>query len=124
MKKDEDRIQQEMVVWFRNNYCLNHHKPKCKIFSVPNEVHNYRKTERIIEIKKKKQIGMEQGASDFIVVIPNKVVFFETKTLTGTQSPAQIEWQKTVKLLGFDYHVVRTLEDFKKIIDFYFGSDK
>ena len=33
----EARIQQEIVMWYKNTYCLEHHDPRCMIFSVPNE---------------------------------------------------------------------------------------
>ncbi len=35
--KSESRIQQEIVTWYKNNYCLQHHNPRCMIFSIPNE---------------------------------------------------------------------------------------
>ena len=46
-----------------------------------------------------------------------KQVFVEVKTPTGVQSAAQKDFQSTVKNLGFKYHLVRSLQDFKNILD-------
>lgn len=110
MIKSEGKIQQEIVMWFRNNYCLYHHTPKCLIFSVPNE----RKDAR--EMMSMKATGLLSGVSDLIVIIPNEVLFIEVKTDTGKQSEPQKMFEKDVKGLNFFYHVVRSLDDFKEII--------
>lgn len=110
MIKSEAKIQQEIVMWFRNNYCLNHHTPKCLIFSVPNE----RKDAR--EMMSMKATGLLSGVSDLIVIIPNEVLFIEVKTDTGKQSDAQKMFENDVCALKFFYHVVRSLDDFQEII--------
>ena len=43
----------------------------------------------------------------------------EVKTEKGKQSPKQIEFEEMVKNLNQDYHLVRSLESFKKIITEY-----
>ena len=106
--KTEFNIQQDIVVWFRNTYCLKHHSPRYAIFSVPNEA--------AYKNKSFAQTGLMVGVSDLIVVIDGKTIFFEVKTETGKQSPKQIEFEETVKNLNQDYHLVRSLEGFKKII--------
>ena len=110
LKKKESKIQQEIVIWFRNNYCLKTSNPKCTIFSVPNERNNKK------EMMFMKATGLLSGVSDLICIIPNKVLFIECKDEKGRQQPNQIEFQKTVTALGFEYYVVRSLEEFKKII--------
>ena len=110
MKKDESKIQQEIVIWFNNNYCLKTSNPRCSIFSVPNEGKNAR------EQMYKKALGLKSGVSDLIVLLPNKVLFIECKDEKGKQRESQIEFQQTVTALGFGYHVVRSLEDFKAIL--------
>lgn len=109
-KKNEGALQQSIVMWFRNNYCLKNSVPKCLIFSVPNESSNAR------EQMYKKSIGMLPGVSDLVVVIPNKVLFIECKDEKGKQSDNQIQFENTVNELGFEYHVVRSLEEFKPLI--------
>lgn len=106
MKKTEAKIQQEIVVWFRNNYCLKNHVPRCAIFSVPNEAEGKR------EMMYKKSIGLFSGASDLIVLLPSKCIFVEVKTEIGRQSTNQKEFEQIVSDLGFDYLLVRSLEDF------------
>ena len=108
--KTESRIQQEIVQWFRNNYCLKHHNPKCEIFSVPNERSNVKEQSRMIAT------GLKAGVADLIVLLPNgKTVFIECKDEKGRQSDKQISFEQSVSNLGFEYFVVRSLEDFQKI---------
>lgn len=63
-----------------------------------------------------KATGVIPGVSDLIIVQPNKILFVEVKTSTGVQSVVQKEFQVKVEALGFEYHLVRSLEEFKKII--------
>jgi hypothetical protein len=107
----ESKIQQDIVVWFRNKYCLKHHSPRMAIFSVPNEA-GYKN-------RNFKLTGMMSGVSDLIVLIPDKTLFIELKTATGKQSPKQKEFEETVKMLNMDYHLIRSLDQFKKIISEY-----
>ena len=104
--KAENKIQQEIVQWFR----ANHYK-KGVIFSVPNE-----RAGGYLAMKDLLLTGLLSGVSDLIVVLPNKVLFVEVKTATGTQKPNQIKFEKNVENLGLDYYLVRSLEDFKAII--------
>jgi len=50
------------------------------------------------------------------VLLPNKILFIEVKTDIGTQSKEQKNFQERVEKLGFEYHLVRSLEDFKCVI--------
>jgi len=111
MKKNEGAIQQSIVMWFNNTYCLKNANPRCVIFSVPNEGKSAQ------EQMYKKSLGMKSGVSDLIVLIPNKVIFIECKDEKGKQSNNQKEFEKTVSALGFEYHVVRSLDEFKMIIE-------
>ena len=106
----EAKTQQEIVRWFRNNYCLKFHDPRCVIFSVPNESRNAR------ENMQKKATGLMAGVSDLIVVLPGKVLFVEVKTDTGRKSKNQKTFKEIVSNLGFDYFVVRSLEEFKHVV--------
>jgi hypothetical protein len=108
--KTEARIQQEMFMWYKNTYCLNHHTPKHIIFAVPNDSSSKEETMR------KLATGMLAGASDLIVVQQNRVIFIEVKTDKGTQQENQKQFETDVKKLGFEYHVVRNLEQFKKVV--------
>lgn len=63
-------------------------------------------------------IGLLPGASDLIVIHFGIVLFVEVKTETGTQSSKQKEFEQRVILLGLKYFLVRSLADFKNIINF------
>jgi hypothetical protein len=107
---NEDRLQSQIVTWFNNNYCLKHHNPRYLIFSVPNGGNRNEKEAMLF-----KATGLLSGVSDLIVVMPNKVLFVELKTESGTQSASQIEFQLRVSELGFNYYIVRSLDEFKKL---------
>ena len=108
MKIAESKIQQEAVLLFRNNFCLKHHKPRCIIYSVPNE------SEDAYETQKKINTGLMKGAADLIILLPNgRVLLPETKTPTGYQSPAQKSFQLQAEALGHVYFVYKSLQEFK-----------
>jgi hypothetical protein len=107
---NEDRLQAKIVTWFNNTYCLKHHNPRYLIFSVPNGGNRNKKEAMLF-----KATGLLSGVSDLIVVMPNKVLFVELKTESGTQSASQIEFQLRVSELGFNYYIVRSLDEFKKL---------
>lgn len=110
----ENLIQQNCVIWFNNAYCLKHHDPRCVIFSVPNE------SENGWEAQKKVNTGLMRGASDCIVLLPDGVaLFMECKTPIGVQSDAQKSFQERVQLLGFNYHIFRSLHEFQQILNRY-----
>lgn len=132
MKKiSEASIQSSAVTWFRNNYCLKHHNPRYQIFSIPNEVameirailKTTRLPERIINsviatiVQRFKNTGLLNGVSDTIVVLKKKVIFVEFKTEYGTQQENQKQFQKAVTDLEHEYAVVRSLEEFKCLIN-------
>ncbi len=107
----EDKIQQEIVTWFTNNYCLKHHNPRSIIFSIPNG--GFRNK---IEAMKLKATGILAGASDLIIVHKNKIYFIELKDDKGSQQQNQKEFEKRVNDQGFDYFIFRSLAEFQKFI--------
>lgn len=109
-EKAESRIQQDIVMWHRNNYGLKHHSPRHLIFSVPNERENKREQMRMIAT------GLMAGVSDLIVVMPCRIVFVECKDSTGRQSDRQKEFERLVTDLGYTYILVRSLEEYQEKI--------
>lgn len=117
----ESHIQQEICIWYRNNYCLKHHNPRCLIFSIPNEGD-----------PRKFQTGALPGVSDLYIQhltqvtqvqlltshISMRILWVECKTLIGKQSAKQKDFQAYVEQLGFpnEYHIVRSKEEFTEII--------
>ena len=104
MQKSESKIQQEIVIWYRNNNLNNNNI----IFSVPNEGKSAK------EQMFKKATGLMSGVSDLICINNGEVLFIECKDLKGKQSENQKDFQKTIELQGFKYHLVRSLEEFQK----------
>lgn len=102
----ESQIQQEIIIWYRNNYQMH---GKGLIFSVANE--------STYQNKNFKNTGTLKGVSDLIVVLPNKTIFVELKTEIGKQSEFQIKFQKSIEALNQKYYLVRSLEQFKIIIN-------
>lgn len=103
MQKSESKIQQEIVIWFRNNNL----KTNNIIFSVPNEGKSAK------EQMFKKATGLMSGVSDLICINNGEVIFIECKDEKGKQSDKQIQFEEIVKSQGYRYILVRSLEDFK-----------
>jgi hypothetical protein len=109
---NEDKIQQQCVMWFRNTYCLRHNSPRYVIFSVPNERKDKMERMRMVGT------GLMAGVSDLVVVMNWPItLYIEMKTETGTQSDEQKEFELTVTALGWKYYVCRSLDQFKAIIN-------
>lgn len=108
--KTEDKVQQEIVMWYRNTYCLKHHNPRNIIFSVPNDSKN------AVEQMRKIATGLYAGVSDLIMIHFGQVYFIELKTDTGKQSEKQKDFQLIVENQGFKYYLIRSLKEFQKII--------
>lgn len=109
---EENKLQQQIIIWYRNTFCLRHHSPRHAIFSVPNELAASNKIATI----QAKSTGLMAGVSDLIIVRPDEVLFVEVKTATGRQSDKQKEFEEIVTAMGHRYILVRSLEDFKSLI--------
>lgn len=115
-QKSEERIQEDCVVWFRNNF-QRKGVDKGVIFSVPNESWAKMGVLKFAIYKTLLLTGLLAGASDLIVVLQDKVLFVEMKDHKGVQSPKQKRFQEQVENLGFPYYLVRTFDEFEKIIN-------
>lgn len=104
MKKfpSEHLIQISCIAYFRNEY---ERHGNGVIIPVPNEL-----------ARKRKDVEIKLGCSDLIVVMPKRIAFMELKTGYNTQSDAQVKFQKEIESLGYEYHIIRSLEQFKKVI--------
>lgn len=108
----ESKIQQQIFEWYQNNYCLKFHEPRAMIFSIPNGG-----TRNKLEAITMKATGLLAGASDLVVILPNgELIFVEVKTETGKQSDKQIDFEQRVKTLGYEYKLIKSLEEFKQWI--------
>lgn len=109
---NEDILQAQIFRYYHNKYCTKLNNPKHSIFSVPNGGNRSKS-----EAMKFKATGLVAGVSDLIIIRPNEVLFVELKVDKGRQSEAQKEFESTVTALGFKYHLIRSLEEFKKCIE-------
>jgi hypothetical protein len=66
-----------------------------------------------------KAMGTVDGVADMAYLIQGSVVWIEWKTQTGTQKPAQKEFQALVQSLGMTYVIVRSEEEFLAVINRY-----
>ena len=103
----EDLLQQKIVIWYKNEY--QRHE-KGLIFAIPNGG-----SRNVIEAKKLKATGMMAGVSDLIILHNGKTLFCELKIEKGIQSEKQKDFETTVTNLGFEYYLVRSLDEFKQI---------
>ena len=106
--QSEDALQQKCYYWFWNNYPLL----RGCLFSVPN---GGLRTKR--GGKKLNLTGLYSGVSDLILMHKTKTYLIELKTETGSQKPNQKAWQKIIEAQGFNYFIIRSLEDFKRLIN-------
>ena len=111
--KSESRIQQSIVTWYWNNYCLPHNTPRCMIAHVPNQNQHHLVS-----------IGVYPGFADLFVWHQvnfmggvGKLYLVEVKEPgKGKQSPNQVKFEKHCKQSGIPYSVVYSLEEFQKFI--------
>lgn len=108
MELSEDRIQQEIFTSHWNDF-----PSERKLLFM---VHNNPKNK--IDGARLKSKGLVSGVSDLIYLSPREVksYYLEVKTVTGSQSTAQIEWESLITSLGYTYHVIRSYEEFKKVV--------
>ena len=106
MSKSEHRIQQEIVIWFNNTYpqyrgllCYNNN----------NSVGGFRG-------KQNKFLGIIVGRSDLVLYVRGQATMIELKNDKGTQQPTQKSWQSLVQSQGFRYEIIRSLEEFQKLV--------
>lgn len=102
-QKTEHNIQKSIVRWFKREY------PEYLIFASCNEACYTRKTYFT-------EAGMLNGVSDLICILPNKILFIELKTERGIQSKSQKDFEAKIKFLNFNYHIIKSLDDFKELI--------
>lgn len=131
MKKPaETALQSKCNIWLTNNYGLKFHSPRLSLMLIPNEtastvggVMTGLGVPKTLVSKVVSQVmrtlistGFYAGASDSILLAPNRVVFIEFKLPTNSQQPNQIEFEKHVTSLGHKYIVIKSLEAFQSFV--------
>ena len=113
MKHIESHIQQACFTWFR----LQFPDLALLMFAVPNGG-----SRRRIEAKKKKEDGVPAGVADVLFLYPNSEyhgLCIEFKTEKGRQQPSQKCFQQAVEAQGYQYAIVRSVEDFIELVKKY-----
>jgi hypothetical protein len=68
--------------------------------------------------------GCPKGTADLLILdrvkspcsmIEPRPIFVEFKSSTGKQTPEQAEFMNNVELLGYEYYVIRSLEELQSI---------
>lgn len=81
------------------------------IFHVPNGEHRH-----IAVAKKLQRMGVLPGVADFLCFTPSRKIAIELKDEAGEQSKEQERFEKRWRSLGGEYHLCRTLENFKQLV--------
>jgi len=105
--KSESKIQQEIFVWYWNGYCLPIHDRRELILHIPNEGKD---NGRLVPV------GLYPGASDLLFTFRGQHYYCEVKDAKGKQSPNQKKFQAHVEQCGYEYFIVRSLEEFKQLL--------
>ena len=102
MKRPEQMLQQAIVKYFAYQYpslkgllCSNLNNSKDALTGGIN-----------------KSMGVIAGRSDLVLYFNGKAYHIEVKTPKGKQSEAQKEWESIICLNGFEYDIVRSLDEF------------
>lgn len=105
--QSENALQQKCVFWFHNEF------PSLRglLFAVPNGGLRSGASAKTMHLT-----GVVKGVSDLILLYKSEAFLIELKSSTGTQKKEQKNWQDKVEIQGFEYFIVRSLEDFKKLI--------
>jgi len=120
----EHDIQASCVRWFRLTFI--HSYKKC-LFSIPNgAVLAGTPAQRARQAQKLKDEGMGPGTADLLLSVALcglHGLYIETKTPVGSWSDDQKEFCVNMLDQGYGYAIVRSLDDFKRLItDYAFGK--
>lgn len=103
---NEDRLQYDCYTWFHSEF------PELRGLLCYNLNNSRNKIQAMMDKGK----GLQKGRSDLVFYYRGVAIMIELKTPTGTQEKDQIIWQSKIEAAGFKYHLVRSLEEFQKII--------
>lgn len=105
--QSEAQIQASCVMWLWNT----HPQTRGLFFSVTNN------SEHIARAMQRKAVGLIPGVSDCLFIWSGQLYCFEFKTEIGRQSDAQKDWENKAIGQGAKYFIVRSLEQFKTLME-------
>jgi hypothetical protein len=103
MNKSEDKLQSDCYLWFHETY------PKYRGLLC----YNLNNSRNKIRASMDKGMGLQKGRADMVLYWKGSAYHIELKLPNGVQSPDQKKWQAVILLAGFEYTIIRSLEDFK-----------
>ena len=103
----ELKLQQQCYRWFHNTY------PHLRrlMWYVENEGKRSKYQQGIV-----KSIGLTAGVADLHFIYQETYHAIELKASTGKLRASQKQWGAAIVSQGGQYHVVRSLDEFKKLI--------
>ncbi len=115
-KSEEHKIQASCIRWFRLQY------PQLRniLFAVPNAARRSARNGAYM-----KEEGMLSGVADLVLLKSNRfygALCIEMKKPGEYQRTAQKEWQKECEAAGNKYVVVRSLDEFIKVVTDYLNN--
>lgn len=115
MRHVESKIQIACKRWFDYQY----RQFASLLFAVPNGGQRGKFEAAIM-----KSEGVTPGVADMILLVSRRgygSLCIEFKTETGKQSEKQKEWERIATICGNKYVIVRSLEQFIKVVTEYLG---
>jgi hypothetical protein len=104
--ESEIKIQSECFLWHWNTY--------------PDErgllCYNLNNSANKIQGNQNKALGLIKGRSDMVYYKNGKATMIEFKNDIGKQLPEQKKWQEIITNSGFKYHIIRSLDEFRNLI--------
>jgi hypothetical protein len=104
----EDKILSECHKWLWNTYP----ETRYLCWHVANERKQSPMQGAIMKAK-----GVLSGVPDFVINWKGKTLYIEFKISTGKQTESQKMIQKALESQSFEYHIIRNIEEFKKLIE-------
>jgi hypothetical protein len=103
----EDRLQAACIRWF------DLHFPKVAklLFAIPNGGKRHRRTAVTMKLT-----GTRAGVADLELLAYGRALFIEVKTPKGKQSATQKEWQELAESQGFEYVIIRNVDEFERAV--------
>lgn len=107
MEITEDKLHFDCYMWFHNSF------PNLRGLLC----YNLNNSRNRIQASMDKGKGLQKGRSDLVFYYSGKAYMIELKIDEGRQSKYQKEWEAKIKSSGFDYTIIRSLQEFKDYIN-------
>jgi len=102
----ETLVQQRMYIWFHNTY------PNLRGLLC----YNLNNSATARQGSMNKSLGLQKGRSDMVLYYGGRAYMIEVKNEAGLLGESQVKWSRLVRKNGFEYYVVRSLEEFQKVV--------